>query len=92
MNILLSLHSGKLKQQFFPSPIIKQLRALGNLRENPHSTVCTPDELKVMLYQIEVCMVMAWEGAPRFTERCPGTCEGPQAHCYPRWQCCLLCN
>lgn len=68
MNILLSLHTGELKQQFFPSPILNQLRALGNLRENVHSTVCTPDELKVMLYQMEVCIVMAWQGAPRFTE------------------------
>lgn len=68
MNILLTLHNGNLKQQFFPTKIMSELRALGNVRENPHSSVCTQDELKVMLHQVEICIVMAWGGAPKFTK------------------------
>jgi phosphoglycerate dehydrogenase-like enzyme len=68
MKMLLALQEGKLKQQFFPIATLEELRSLGDLKENLLDSVLSQDELAQMLYQVEVCIVLAWNGSPCFTK------------------------
>lgn len=68
MNIFLAQQESKLRDEFFPEFIMNQLDSLGNLRMNNYGRVMTEEELAQELIDIDVCIVIAWEGCPRFTE------------------------
>ncbi|MDF2921310.1 MAG: hydroxyacid dehydrogenase [Paenibacillaceae bacterium] len=68
MNILLALQEGELKRKFFSDALLGGLRSLGSLKENPYDRALTQEELAFMLRGTEVCIVLAWDGTPRFTK------------------------
>lgn len=68
MNIFLTQHEGKLRDEFFPDDLKNKLLGLGNVRMNSYGRVMTDEELAKELVDIDVCIVIAWQGCPRFTK------------------------
>ncbi len=68
MNIFLTQQESELRDEFFPESIMNQMDSLGNLRMNSYGRVMTEEELAQELVDIDVCIVIAWSGCPRFTK------------------------
>lgn len=68
MNIFMALQEGEFKMKFFPEHLLEELRTFGPLKVNPFDRMLTQEEFAVMLREMEVCIVLAWGGCPRFTK------------------------